>query len=741
MKENTERIVAYLPVSVATFLLNEKRRTILDIESRQDVHVLLLPNEHIETPDYQIERVRTQDLAKQPDERPSFELTAPPPQPIASTSARSGEPVRSEQPAVRQVIPASPMPEREPHPEPSERMPPRDRGAAETQPTALPERGQPESLLKRLARLFVPRHAESSTPTASQPAPQSGAREAPPRAEEARRDQRSRPETSRFAERGAPGQRPSSGVAPSGERRGERRDGRRDDRREPRREGYQEGRRVQGTQPGQRGEAERSEPPRRDLDRERQPGRGGPETTGARPADRTAERTPERPRGADDGRSRRDRRDRGRPGLAQAPETDVSQSAAMVGPEPEARREAAPAKPIETAPVELASSEVQARGPEVAEVAGALRPEAPPDAVLGRRSDLGEGPPAPAPVPESMTSAAAQGAVPEAPRESPPGAREGTDQGPAAVGDRAPGAEASGLVAPEPAARQEAAELPTPPVHGHTEAPREAIGPLPETAAPRHGPRTPISEMTVEEATAVETLRQEPGPEAAGAGPTARVVGSAPPREATPREVPVVSEVSREAHPQEAETPAAAAEVESTPAEAGGPPAPAAAAPEIQEAPKRPSVTAHAESHVSEPRVASELETVAEEGLETAGAEVAPVSEESTRKERGRPSRRRRGGARNRRRTAAAQSSQPDGDQASEGPRPKRAASSQGNTRARGGASSKTEGPGVEAGGESTQGRPPEAIAGLGPESPRIEAPAPARTETPSPGVKDTAAG
>jgi ribonuclease E len=734
MKDSTERIVAHLPVSVATFLLNEKRRTILDIESRQDVQVLLLPNEHIETPDYQIERVRTQDLVKQPDERPSFEMTAPPPQPIASTSARSGEPVRSEQPAVRQVIPASPMPEREPHPEPPERMQPRDRGAAETQPTGLPERGQPESLLKRLARLFVPRHAEPSAPAGSQPAPQSDAREAPPRPEGARRDQRSRPEQSRFAERGAPGQRPSGATPPGGERRGERReerrDGRRDDRREPRREGYQEGRRVQGTQPGQRGETERSEPQRQDLDRERQPGRGGPETTGARPA----ERAPERPRGADDGRSRRDRRDRGRPGSAQLPETAVSQAPSAVGPEPEARRAPAPARLIESA-----SGEARARSPEVAEVTGAPRPEALPNDVLSRGSDVGEGTPAAVPAPTK--SSPAPRVVPEVPQESPPGARGDADQGPAAVGDRAPGPEGAGLVAPEPAARQGAAEARTQPETSDAEARRNANAPLPEMAVPHHGLETPTRETTAEDTTAVESPRHEPGPELAGAGPTAGLTESAPPREATPPNSPVVSELSRDTPPQESETPAAAAEAQSTPGETGGPPAPVAAAPETQEAPKRPSVKTPVESPASEPRVASELESVAEEGSETADVEVSPVSEESTRKERGRPSRRRRGGARNRRRTAAAQSPQPNGDQASEGARPKRAASSQGDTRGKGSASTKGEGPGTEAGGESTQGRPPEAVAVPGAESPRIDAPAPARAEPPSLGVKDSAAG
>ncbi|MBV5311243.1 ribonuclease E, partial [Chromatium okenii] len=77
MKDSTERVIAQLPVSVATFLLNEKRRAILDIELRQNTEVLLLPNEHLHTPDYRIERVRVQDASKTPEPLPSsYALTA-----------------------------------------------------------------------------------------------------------------------------------------------------------------------------------------------------------------------------------------------------------------------------------------------------------------------------------------------------------------------------------------------------------------------------------------------------------------------------------------------------------------------------------------------------------------------------------------------------------------------------------------------------------------------------------------
>ena len=56
MKENTGRIVAQLPVDVATFLLNEKRQAIHDLEKRQAIGVILVPNRHMESPEYTLDQ-------------------------------------------------------------------------------------------------------------------------------------------------------------------------------------------------------------------------------------------------------------------------------------------------------------------------------------------------------------------------------------------------------------------------------------------------------------------------------------------------------------------------------------------------------------------------------------------------------------------------------------------------------------------------------------------------------------
>ena len=60
-KENTGEIRAIVPVSVATFLLNEKRNLIAAIEARHSSKVVVIPNPNMETPHYEVLRLRLDD--------------------------------------------------------------------------------------------------------------------------------------------------------------------------------------------------------------------------------------------------------------------------------------------------------------------------------------------------------------------------------------------------------------------------------------------------------------------------------------------------------------------------------------------------------------------------------------------------------------------------------------------------------------------------------------------------------
>lgn len=69
MKKGTEKVIAHLPIECATFLLNEKRSAIESIENRLKVDIVILPSKHLETPAYDIDRVKEKEGA---DEKPSY---------------------------------------------------------------------------------------------------------------------------------------------------------------------------------------------------------------------------------------------------------------------------------------------------------------------------------------------------------------------------------------------------------------------------------------------------------------------------------------------------------------------------------------------------------------------------------------------------------------------------------------------------------------------------------------------
>ena len=73
MKENSAMIHAQMPVDVAAFLLNEKRGEILKIETRHNVRIIVIPNKHLETPHYKLERIK-QDDPRIEDSQASYTL-------------------------------------------------------------------------------------------------------------------------------------------------------------------------------------------------------------------------------------------------------------------------------------------------------------------------------------------------------------------------------------------------------------------------------------------------------------------------------------------------------------------------------------------------------------------------------------------------------------------------------------------------------------------------------------------
>jgi ribonuclease E len=67
LKAGTARVDIQVPVDVATYILNEKRQVILDTEKQTGVHVLIVANPTLETPQYKVERVRKSDFDENDD--------------------------------------------------------------------------------------------------------------------------------------------------------------------------------------------------------------------------------------------------------------------------------------------------------------------------------------------------------------------------------------------------------------------------------------------------------------------------------------------------------------------------------------------------------------------------------------------------------------------------------------------------------------------------------------------------
>ncbi len=151
MKENTGQVLVQAPPTVANFMLNEKRASVVEIELRHNVHVVVVADDKLETPHIEIQRIREADMGEH--SKPSYDRVTPV---VATALPKMGQALGSgEQPLVSGVVPATPAPIREELPEPIAPV-----AAVARQVPAAPTGG----LLSRLFGLF-------RGPAAAEPAP------------------------------------------------------------------------------------------------------------------------------------------------------------------------------------------------------------------------------------------------------------------------------------------------------------------------------------------------------------------------------------------------------------------------------------------------------------------------------------------------------------------------------------------------------------------------------------------
>ena len=112
LKQRSSIVRARVPLAVAAYLLNEKRRDVAAIEERTSTHLVIVPAAEMDTPHFEIERIRD-DTAEVEGSVPSYELTASPaPEATVSDDAPAKPPQRA-------AVQAPPLPRPEPAATPS----------------------------------------------------------------------------------------------------------------------------------------------------------------------------------------------------------------------------------------------------------------------------------------------------------------------------------------------------------------------------------------------------------------------------------------------------------------------------------------------------------------------------------------------------------------------------------------------------------------------------------------------
>lgn len=95
LKEKTAEVHVQLPVDMATFIMNEKRTFINNIEKRHGVHIIVIANPHMQSPQYHISRLKEDNVGK--NKKPSYSLIQQPELEIP----RAEQQAKIDEPAVK----------------------------------------------------------------------------------------------------------------------------------------------------------------------------------------------------------------------------------------------------------------------------------------------------------------------------------------------------------------------------------------------------------------------------------------------------------------------------------------------------------------------------------------------------------------------------------------------------------------------------------------------------------------
>lgn len=111
IKPGTAQIQVQLPINIATFIVNEKREQLSQIEKNQGVEIIIVPHPDLDSPRYHIKRVTEQELASKGKARASYQLLeSHEVEPSTKKTASSSTAKVEEKPAVSGIFPSEPAP-------------------------------------------------------------------------------------------------------------------------------------------------------------------------------------------------------------------------------------------------------------------------------------------------------------------------------------------------------------------------------------------------------------------------------------------------------------------------------------------------------------------------------------------------------------------------------------------------------------------------------------------------------
>ncbi|MEG2941644.1 MAG: ribonuclease E [Thermomonas sp.] len=163
MKDNTGQVLVQVPVEIGNFLLNEKRSALREIEQRHDAPIVIVADEQLHTPHYEVTRIRENEMGEE-TAKPSYQRGMPRKlNTIALSKAQLNIPPA---PAVTKVSPAQPAPLREPKPMPVEAV----QQPAPVAQVAAPQQVQAGSgVIGWLRGLFTSAPAPAPEPVKAEP--------------------------------------------------------------------------------------------------------------------------------------------------------------------------------------------------------------------------------------------------------------------------------------------------------------------------------------------------------------------------------------------------------------------------------------------------------------------------------------------------------------------------------------------------------------------------------------------